>query len=64
MAKPTGIVKPFPLRGRMSDWSTALRMIIESDGLVKAGQYIKNNIPPQFWEHFKKRAVEIKNECS
>ena len=63
MAKPTGVVKRFPLTGPMEGWSIALRMVVEQDGLVKAARFIKQNIPAQFWDHFKARAVEIKNEC-
>lgn len=63
MAKSAS-VRAFPLGGHLMDYTCALRLIVETEGLVKAGQYIKKNVPEQFHEHFKRRAVEIKNEES
>ena len=46
----------------MLDWSTALRSVIAAQGLAQGAKFVRLHIPEQFWEHFKKRAVEIKNE--
>jgi len=46
----------------MEEWTNTLRVVIEARGLAQAAKFIRDQIPKQFHEYFKIRAVEIKNE--